>query len=77
MKEYTIREYEQEDFDFIIQNMTAERAAEILEGLPRGWFHYRLPKWCSEVSENDFDNYKICCAIWFAISVLRGESKEE
>lgn len=77
MKEYTVREYEQEDFDSIIQNMTAKRAAEILEGLPRGWFPYRLPKWSNEVSESDFDNYEICCAIWFAVSVLRGGSKED
>lgn len=38
MKEYIVREYEQEDFDSLIQNMTAKKAAEILEGLPRGWF---------------------------------------
>lgn len=73
MKKYTVVEYEQEDFDAVRDNMTTEKAIEILEGLIDGWFPYRLPKW-GKCAESDYDNYKICCAIWYAIEKLEGAS---
>ena len=42
MREYTVVEYEQSDFDDVKDRMTKEEAIRILEGLPRGWFPYRL-----------------------------------
>ena len=73
---YTITKYEQEDFDNVERNMTIEEAISILDNLPRGYFPYTKPSW-GNATERDFENYKICCAIDFAIEQLRkaGEQK--
>ena len=67
--------YEQEDFDKVKQEMTDERAAEVLEGLPRGWFPYNLPEWSSNVTGADLNNYEICRAIERAVDKLRGDKE--
>ncbi len=67
----TVTEYEQSDFDRVKENMTAEEAVQILEGLPRGWFPYKMPEWSKNVKDYDLDNYRTCCAIWFAIDALK------
>lgn len=74
MREYTVVEYEQEDFDKIKSEMTKEKAIDILSGLPRGWFPYSLPSWSKEVSGCDLENYEICCAIYKAIELLESEN---
>ena len=51
--------------------MTAEKAIRILEGLPRGWFPYKMPSWANDVTDYDYEMYEICCAIWFAIDKLK------
>lgn len=71
MKQYTVVEYEQSDFDAVRDDMTAKEAAEILECLPRGWFPYRLPGVGQAVTFSDYDNYRICCAIEIALKALR------
>lgn len=71
MKQYTVVEYEQEDFDKIEREMTKERAIEVLSGLPRGWFPYRLPRWSEKVDATDLDKFEICCAIEKAIEALK------
>lgn len=71
----TVTEYEQEDFDAVKENMTAEEAIKILESLPRGWFPYNMPSWSKNVKDYDLENYTTCCAIWFAIDVLKQEGK--
>ncbi len=71
MREYTVIEYEQEDFDAVARGMTPERAIEILSGLPRGYFPYRLPEWNDKVTESDLHNFEICCAIRKSISALK------
>jgi len=73
MKTYTVTEYEQEDFEKVKAEMTAEKAVEILEGLPRGWFPYSLPAWNNNVGDYDYQNYEICCAIEKAIEALKEE----
>lgn len=73
---YTITEYEQEDFDNVERNMTAEEAISILESLPRGYFPYTKPSW-GKATERDFENYKNCCAIDFAIEQLQKECEKE
>lgn len=75
MRAYTVIEYEQEDFDNIDKNMTAEEAISILDNLPRGYFPYTKPSW-GKATERDFDNYKICCAIDMAIEQLRKEREQ-
>lgn len=77
MKTYTVTEYEQEDFDKVKESMTAEKAIEILEGLPRGYFPYNLPEWGKNVDNWDYDNYEICCAIDKAIEALREKEKNK
>lgn len=67
---YTVTEYEQSDFDEIKARMTSERAVEVLAGLPRGWFPYRLPEYDDKVCYSDLENFEICCAIDLAISAL-------
>lgn len=71
MKKHTVIEYEQEDFDALRDSMTTEQAIEILEGLPRGYFPYNLPRWGTPCNVWDYDSYKICCAIWHAVEKLR------
>ena len=70
MREYTVVEYEQEDFDKMKSEMTKEKAIEILYELPRGWFPYRFTSWPEKVSSSGLDNYEICCAIYKAIELL-------
>lgn len=75
MKEYTVVEYEQSDFDAVKNNMTKEEAIQILEHLPRGWFRYNLPKWGGNVNGADHDNYRTCCALEIAIEALKEGDK--
>lgn len=70
MKQYTVIEYEQSDFDDARENMTKERAIEILSGLPRGWFPYNFPEHGNCVCASDLENFEICCAIDVAIESL-------
>ena len=69
MIKYETIVYEQEDFD-VLDKMTNEEAINILSALPRGYFPYRKPEW-GDVTERDYDNYKICCAIDKAVEALR------
>ena len=73
MRTYTVTEYEQKDFDAVKDNMTAEKAIEILEDLPRGWFPYSMPSWSENTKSIDYEMYQICCAIWYAIDRLKQE----
>lgn len=77
MKEYTVVEYEQSDFDAVKHGMTKEEAIQILEGLPRGWFPYRLPEWGGNVSCSDYDNYRVCCALEIAVEALKERGNNE
>ena len=71
MKTYTVVEYEQEDFDRVKSDMKIERAVELLESLPRGWFPYSMPCWSGKVTSSDLENYEICCALDKAIERLK------
>ena len=75
---YTVFEYEQSDFDEVKTGMTPQKAAEVLEALPRGWFPYRLPKWSEKekVDSSDLANYEICCAIEMALEALQNFKPE-
>ena len=71
MREYTVIEYDHEDFDKLRDEMDDKHAIEILENLPEGWFPYRLPSWGLEVGTSDYISYEICCAVWRAIDALK------
>ena len=63
--------YEQQDFEDIKQKMTKERAIEIIEGLPRGYFPYNMPMWSASCGSWDLDNYEICVALDMAVKALK------
>lgn len=68
--------YDQQDFEDIKQKMTKERAIEILEGLPRGYFPYNMPAWSSSCGSRDLDNYEICVALEMAVNSLKNEDSK-
>lgn len=71
MKIYKTVKIEEEDFDKIKQEMTDEKAIDILERLPEGWFPYRLPSFAGGANEHDLEQFEVCCAIWRAIDKLK------
>ena len=73
MKEYTVVEYEQSDFDDVKNGMTKKDAINILESLRRGWFPYSIPDQKKHVGFSDYDNYRTCCAIDMGIEALKGK----
>lgn len=77
MRQHTVVEYEQSDFDAVRNGMTQKEAAEILDSLPRGWFPYDLPSWSKNVTASDFDNFRICCALDIAIKALEEAQKND
>lgn len=68
--------YEQQDFEDIKQKMTKERAIEILEGLPRGYFPYNMPAWSANCGSRDLDNYEICVALDMAVNALKNKDSD-
>lgn len=57
MREYTVREYDMDDYDIQrdkIDNMTYTELAEAVRGIARGW----LPDYNFTGEEGDFDNHK-------------------
>lgn len=76
MKKYIVIKYEPSDFETIEKNMTAEKAAEILNKRVRGEFHYRSPATCTYPGERDLENFEVCCALDLAIKILRGGTEE-
>ena len=71
MKQYTVTEYELEDYEDFRDNLTDEKAIELLERISRGW----LPDYNFTGTEDDFDNYCLHKAIDKAIEAL--ERSEE
>ena len=58
MREYTVREYDEADYDEQrkkINNMSNKKLAENIEGIARGW----LPDYNFSGDERDFDNHKL------------------
>lgn len=68
--------YEQQDFEDIKQKMTKERAIEIIEGLPRGYFPYNMPAWSANCGSRDLDNYEICVALDMAVNALKNKDSD-
>lgn len=69
MREYTVREYDAEDYNKLRDNMTVEETIDNLRKISRGW----LPDYNYSGSESDYDVYKLHIAINKAISALKGE----
>ena len=70
MRQYTVTEYEQEDYEDFKRNLTSEQAVEILERISRGY----LPDYNFTGTENDYKYYCMHQAIYKAIGALAGRS---
>lgn len=69
MRQYTVTEYEKEDYNKAREEMTNEEAIDLLRMIERGW----IPDYNFSGSEDDFDNYKLHVALYKAIDLLRKE----
>lgn len=72
MRQYTVTEYEQEDYDDFKRNLTSKKAIEFLERISRGY----LPDYNFTGTENDFEYYCLHQAIYRAIDALQERSEE-
>lgn len=74
MRQYTVTEYEDKDYQDFKDNLTDEHAIVLLERISHGW----LPDYNFDGTESDFDNYCLHQAIYRAIDALqkRGEGNE-
>lgn len=76
MKRFDMTGYEQEDFDNVRDEMTVDKAIEILNSLAENWFPYCIPAWDCLVTSSDFENYEICCAIDKTIEIMEKYKNE-
>ena len=72
MRQYTVTEYEQEDYEDFKRNLTNEQAIQLLESISRGY----LPDYSFTGTENDFEYYCLHQAIYRAIDALQERSEE-
>ena len=70
MRQYTVTEYKQEDYEYFERNLTNKKAIEFLERISRGY----LPDYNFTGTEDDFDNYCLHQAIYKAIEALEERS---
>lgn len=72
MRQYTVTEYEQEDYEYFERNLTNKKSIEFLERISRGY----LPDYNFTGTEDDFDNYCLHQAIYKAIEALEERSDD-
>ena len=72
MREYVVKEYDMQDYDDFRDNLTGDKAIELLERISRGY----LPDYDFTGSEDDFDHYCLHMAIRRAIDALQERSEE-
>lgn len=70
MRQYTVIEYGQEDYEDFKRNLTNEQAIGLLERIQRGY----LPDYNFNGTERDFDYYCLHKAIDKAIEALEERS---
>lgn len=70
MRQYTVTEYEWEDYEDFKRNLTSEQAIALLERISRGY----LPDYNFTGTEDDFDDYCLHQAIYKAIGALEERS---
>ena len=73
MREYTVREYDKDDYDIGRDSMTDADAIARLESINRGW----LPDYNYTGDESDYEAYLNHVAMWKAIDVLKDRLKEK
>lgn len=70
MREYTVKEYDPEDYENFKTNLSNEQAIELLKRISRGY----LPDYNFIGTEDDFDYYCLHQAVYRAIEALEGKS---
>ena len=70
MREYVVKEYDMQDYDDFRDNLTGDKAIELLERISRGY----LPDYNFTGTEDDFDYYCLHQAIYKAIEALEERS---
>lgn len=72
MTEYTVREYDEEDYKVARETMTDEKALELVESIDRGW----LPDYNFTGKEDDYEHYLLHMALHRAEDALRERLKK-
>lgn len=73
MREYTVREYDKEDYDIGRDSMTIADTIAHLEQIDRGW----IPDYNYTGEEIDYENYLNHVAMRKAIDALKDILKED
>ena len=72
MREYTVREYDMEDYESFKQNLTDSEIVDLLEFIKRG----HIGDYGFTGKEDDFERYKLHMAIMKAIDIVKEHEKE-
>ena len=68
MREYIVKEYDREDYEYFQESLTNEKTIELLKVIDRGY----LGDYNYSGKEDDFERYCLHMAIYRAIEVLKG-----
>ena len=74
MREYTVREYDREDYDIqkeLIKEMSRQELADSVREIARGW----LPDYNFTGEESDYDNYRYQMIMRRAAEIIESEGK--
>lgn len=67
MRQYTVTEYDMEDYDDFMNSLNNEKAADILERIDDGW----IGSHSFTGDESDFERYTLHMALQYAANKLR------
>lgn len=71
MREYTVKEYNLDDYVAVKDGISKEELCDILECIKSGF----VPDYNFTGTEEDFENYKLHMAIYKAIDYISGRNK--
>ena len=71
MRQYTVPEYDIEDYDNFMNSLNDEKVADILDRISDSW----IGKYSFTGDENDFEKYALHMALQYAANKLRGPER--
>jgi len=71
MIEYTVRNYDMEDYEIAKNSMTTDDIVNCLKYIGRGY----VPDYSFSGSEDDFESYKLHMAICKAIEIIKDNAE--
>ena len=71
MIQYTVTEYDMEDYEMFRATLTDEAAADLLDQISRGW----IGRYIIDGTERDFDLFTLHVALARGAEALRGRSE--